>query len=311
MASERYEEQVRLLVQTLPVVAEHQCFALKGGTALNLFLRDMPRLSVDIDLVYLPINTRDEALVESRQALEAICEGIRGGVVPNATAEVLGSRPDALRAIVRRDQIQIKVELSPVLRGTVLPPEMRAAASEAADKFGYAELQVASFVDLYGGKICAALDRQHPRDLFDVKLLLDESGLTRGVLEGFLVYLISHNRPIRELLMPRMTDIRQTFIDQFQGMTREPVQFEELEQARDELLAGLRAKLTPADCAFLLSVKRGAPDWSHLPYPHIHELPGVRWKLLNIAKMKPAARKRDIAALEEVLATHYNYGGER
>ena len=311
MASERYEEQVRLLVQTLPVVAEHKCFALKGGTALNLFLRDMPRLSVDIDLVYLPLNTREEALAESRQALEAICESIRGGAVPNAAAQVMGNRPDALRAVVRREQTQIKIELSPVLRGTVVPPESRSVSPDAADRFGHAEMLVANAVDLDGGKIGAALERQHPRDLFDVKLLLDSGGLTRDVIEGFLVYLISHGRPIRELLDPRLGDIRETFTNQFQGMTREPVQVEELEHARDELLGRLREMLTPADCAFLLSVKRGEPDWSHLQYPHIQELPGVRWKLQNIGNMKPDARQRNLAALEEVLAANYNYGGER
>ena len=54
-----YYKQVQLLVQLLPLVAEEDCFALKGGTAINLFVCDLPRLSVDIDLVYLPMNNRD------------------------------------------------------------------------------------------------------------------------------------------------------------------------------------------------------------------------------------------------------------
>lgn len=307
MASERYEEQVRLLVQTLPVVAAHHCFALKGGTALNLFLRDMPRLSVDIDLVYLPINPRDDALAEARVALDKICMSVSNGAVPNARAEVPGNRPDALRAIVRRAQTQIKVELSPVLRSTVAPPQKLPIATGAANRFGYVVMPVAASVDLYGGKICAALDRQHPRDLFDMKLLLDEDGLTREVVEGFLVYLISHNRPIHELLAPRFVNIRQTFIDQFRGMTREPVQVEDLEQAREELLARLRDMLTPADCAFLVSVKQGEPDWSHLPFAHACDLPGVRWKLRNIHAMKPDTWGRNVEALKQVLAEHYNY----
>ncbi len=45
-----YRKQVELLVRTIPNVAEEKCFALKGGTAINLFIRNMPRLSVDIDL---------------------------------------------------------------------------------------------------------------------------------------------------------------------------------------------------------------------------------------------------------------------
>ena len=57
-----YFKQVELLVQMLPVVVKYDCFALKGGTAINLFVRDMPRLSVDIDLTYVPVNRREEAL---------------------------------------------------------------------------------------------------------------------------------------------------------------------------------------------------------------------------------------------------------
>jgi hypothetical protein len=59
MASEVFEAQVALLVRVLPHVATETCFALKGGTAINLFVRDLPRLSVDIDLVYLPIENRE------------------------------------------------------------------------------------------------------------------------------------------------------------------------------------------------------------------------------------------------------------
>jgi predicted nucleotidyltransferase component of viral defense system len=67
-----YRKQVELLVQTLPQVAEETCFALKGGTAINLFVRDMPRLSVDIDLTYLPISDRNHSLADIDAALKRI-----------------------------------------------------------------------------------------------------------------------------------------------------------------------------------------------------------------------------------------------
>ena len=307
MPANAYEEQVRLVVQVLPVVAQETCFALKGGTALNLFLHNMPRLSVDIDLVYVPLDARDEALKASRVALESICARINAGAVLNAKARVQGNRPDALRVLVQRGTTAIKIELSPVLRGTVHPPEMKQIVEIAADQFGDVRMLVVSDADLYGGKICAALDRQHPRDLFDIKLLLDENGLTREVFEGFLVYLISHNRPIRELLAPRLVDIRQTYIDQFQGMSREPFSLEALEQARLDLLARLRQLMTNADAKFLISVKRGDPDWSHFGYEHIQQLPGVRWKLRNIQGMTSQARLSGQQALKQVLTEHYNF----
>ena len=305
MARAVYENQVRLLVSVLPFVAEERCFALKGGTAINLFVRAAPRLSVDIDLTYLPLNGRTEALPAARAALRRLAQTIARAT--GARADVVEDRGEDLLMNVQQDRSRIKIEVNPVLRGSLFPAEVRDICEFAEDAFGFARVAVLSTADLYGGKICAALDRQHPRDLFDVKLLLDENGLTRDVLEGFLVYLISHNRPIRELLAPRLTDIRQTFVEQFQGMTREPIAVEALEQARENLITQLRQKLTPSDCAFLLSVKRGEPDWLHLPFAHVRDLPGVRWKLKNIHAMKPDTWVRNVAALKQVLAEHYNY----
>ena len=72
---ERFRRQVALLVRTLPVVAEETCFALKGGTAINLFVRDLPRLSVDIDLTYLPVTSREASLADIGAALGRIVGG--------------------------------------------------------------------------------------------------------------------------------------------------------------------------------------------------------------------------------------------
>ena len=58
MASETYKKQIRLLLDVLPEIAKESTLALNGGTAINLFLRDMPRLSVDIDLTYIPFDDR-------------------------------------------------------------------------------------------------------------------------------------------------------------------------------------------------------------------------------------------------------------
>jgi hypothetical protein len=55
------------LIRVLPSIAEEACFALKGGTAINLFVRDMPRLSVDIDLTYLPVQPRGKPWRPSTQ----------------------------------------------------------------------------------------------------------------------------------------------------------------------------------------------------------------------------------------------------
>ena len=58
-ANNIYRKQVQLLVRVLPLVDTEKCFALKGGTAINLFYRALPRLSVDIDLLYIPMEERE------------------------------------------------------------------------------------------------------------------------------------------------------------------------------------------------------------------------------------------------------------
>ncbi|MEX5486892.1 nucleotidyl transferase AbiEii/AbiGii toxin family protein [Proteus mirabilis] len=189
-----YYKQVQLLIQVLPFVAKQQCFALKGGTAINLFVRDFPRLSVDIDLVYLPMKSRDDALQEICDALDAISSDLKIAFKDIELTEAYRSKRDALRLIVARNGVQIKVELSPVLRGTVYEPKLMEVCASVEDEFGYVKMPVVDLADLYAGKICAALDRQHPRDLFDVKWLLENEGLTDEIRKALLVYLSSHNR---------------------------------------------------------------------------------------------------------------------
>ena len=296
----RYAAQVRLLVQVIPYVAAERCFALKGGTAINLFVRDLPRLSVDIDLAYLPSSDRQQALTDVRLALRRIADAVGRGL-PQVDATVQSNRDDELRVLVRSPQAQIKVEVSPVLRGTVHPPVERDVVPLVEDEFGFASISVVSLPDLYGGKICAALDRQHPRDLFDVMLMLREEGLTREIFEGFLVYLISHGRPIAELLSPRWKKLDGIFQAEFAGMTREPVTLEQLESTRAALLAAIQEQFTGQDAAFLLSLKRGEPDWALLNLPGVDLLPAVRWKLHNILEMSASRRAGAVDKLQTVV----------
>ena len=79
-ASDEYRRQMALLVRTIPLVAEEASFALKGGTAINLFVRDMPRLSVDIDLTYLPIEDRPTSLASIHATMRRMGQGIRDGL---------------------------------------------------------------------------------------------------------------------------------------------------------------------------------------------------------------------------------------
>jgi hypothetical protein len=72
-----YRGQVKLLLDILPMVARHQAFALKGGTAINFFVRDVPRLSVDIDLTYLPVGEREKSLTAIHNSLIQLSQDIQ------------------------------------------------------------------------------------------------------------------------------------------------------------------------------------------------------------------------------------------
>lgn len=301
--SERYQRQVALLIAVMPFVVAEKDFALKGGTAINLFVRDMPRLSVDIDLTYLPIAGRPESLAAIDAAMKRMAAAIRAGLRGPRVTEVVNAREQIVTKLtVQRGDAQIKIEVTPVLRGCVFAPEMRAVSPAVEDAFGYAEMQVVSFADLYAGKIMAALDRQHPRDLFDIRDLLANEGIGEDLRRAFLVYLVSHDRPMSEVLAPRRKDIAQEFAQGFDGMTVEPVPRAALEAAREALVATITGGMPEAHRQFLLGFKQGEPDWGLIGLPEAAELPAVRWKQINLDKLSEAARARLLDQLAAALA---------
>lgn len=296
-----YYKQVQLLVQLLPLIAEEKCFALKGGTAINLFVRDLPRLSVDIDLVYLLQDDRQVALNNIAKALTRITQRIHD-VFPDAeVVESFKDKPDALRLVVTRKAVIIKIELSPVLRGTVYKPVKLEVCQKVENEFGYAEMTIVDLPDLYAGKICAALDRQHPRDFYDVKHLFDHEGLTGDIRQAMLVYLISHPRPMAELLEPVCKDIKQLYEGEFVQMEEEYVSLKELELTREKLIRLVNESLTKEEKQFLLSFKNKTPDWSLLNLNGVDRLPAVNWKLINLKQMKPEKHKAAYEKLQNIL----------
>lgn len=300
--SDNYRRQAALLVHILPFVAEEACFALKGGTAINLFIRDMPRLSVDIDLTYLPIAPRSEAFAEIDAAMKRIAERARS-VSPavDITERALKKEGPVTKLIARGNDIQIKIEVNHVLRGSIYDPEMKSISPSVEETFGFAEIQVLSFADLYAGKIVAALDRQHPRDLFDVRDLLANEGLNEELRSAFIVYLISHNRPMSELLAPRLKDITEEYKHGFEGMTETDVSVGQLIEARDTLIDSMVDKMPDEHRQFLISFERGTPEWGFLGLSNINNLPAVKWRQQNLDKLNENKRADLIRRLEETL----------
>ena len=88
------------------------------------------------------------------------------------------------------------------------------------------------------------MDRQHPRDLFDVKLLLENEGITDEIRKAFVVYLASHDRPMHELLDPKRKDVRRIYENEFAGMAIDEMPYEDLIAAREVLIETLKKELT-------------------------------------------------------------------
>lgn len=297
-----YEKQVALLVRVMPFVADEPVFALKGGTAINLFVRDMPRLSVDIDLTYVPVEPREASLkgidAAMRRIGEAITRNLKGARV---TPRILSPENIASKLDVELDRARVKIEVTPVSRGCVFEPVTMTVSPLVEANFGFAETRVVSFPDLYAGKIVAALDRQHPRDLFDVRALLAIEGLSDELRAAFIAYMLSHNRPMAEVLAPTRKDIALTFERGFVGMTAEPVLLDDLVQAREALIADAVGNMPEAHRHFLIGFKRGEPDWSLLGLPHVADLPAVKWRQQNYEKLSVDVRAREVEKLKRVL----------
>jgi hypothetical protein len=222
---------------------------------------------------------------------------------PEARVDMVAPRGETriTRLNVHANDARMKIEVTPVLRGCVYEPQLRSVSARVEEEFGFTEMAVVSFADLYAGKIVAALDRQHPRDLFDVRDLLANEGIDDEMRRAFIVYLVSANRPFAELLAPARLDIAEEFARGFEGMTDTPVTIEQLAQTREDLIADIVGKMPAEHRKFLVSFKDGKPDWASLGVPGVDALPAVRWRLENLAKMDKERRAALIEKLREVL----------
>lgn len=295
---EHYKNQVGLLVNVLPEVAKEKCFALHGGTAINLFFRNMPRLSVDIDLTYIPIEDRLSTFNHVQDALARIKENIKKldrGIQVNLQAE-------QLKLQISKPTATIKVEVNQGMRGLIAAVEERTLCEKTQEEFdAFCVVNCVPYHQLFGGKICAALDRQHPRDLFDVNYLLENEGFTAEIKRGFIFCMLCSNRPIDELIFPNETDQEHSFQNQFKGMTQVSFDYKDFLRTRSKLIETIHANINEYDIDFLIHFASATPDWSVYNF---EKFPAVQWKLKNIEKFKeenPAKFEKSIVKLKSQL----------
>lgn len=279
--NETYKKQVGLLIKIVPLLYRIKEFAIHGGTAINLFVRDMPRYSVDLDITYIPIKDRESSLAEINTLLLTLKSQIERAI-PNV--KVI-HKPAIWKLQCTADGATVKIEVNGTKRGIIGNVEVRELCLKAQNEFNAnCKANIVSLSQLYGGKIAAALSRQHPRDLFDYKYMEVES--FNVVKEGLMLCLLGSDKPIVESLNPNLTDQRQALDNQFKGMTDTPFTYEEFESARIDLINKVNSLFDKSDKEFLLSFEMGEPNWKKCCAGDLSEHPSIKWKLQNILNLK-------------------------
>lgn len=130
---ENYKKQVNLLLSVLEIALEDERFALKGGTAINLFYHDLPRYSIDIDLCYLPLEDRTTSIGNIHAILRKISTEIRK--LPRL--KVTSSRPldgrGEAKLQVEDHEVRIKIEPNYILRGHLFPTRNMPISKKAGE----------------------------------------------------------------------------------------------------------------------------------------------------------------------------------
>lgn len=276
-----YRRQVALLIRVMPLVFKIKDFAVHGGTAINLFYRNLPRYSVDIDITYIPLGDRNTSLVNINSHLSVLKTAIEKAVPGIRVIH----KQDVWKLQCTKNGTTIKIEVNGIKRGILGKTEKIQLCEKAKAEFGLTCFaNIVSWSQLYGGKIAAALSRQHPRDLFDCRDITPDD--FKAVKNGFMLCLLGSDKPIIESLNPNPIDQREVLANQFAGMTDEPFSYDDYQKARFNLIEVVNQGLTEEDKAFLISFEEGNHDWSKCCAGDLSGYPSVRWKLQNIEKLK-------------------------
>jgi predicted nucleotidyltransferase component of viral defense system len=289
-----YKDQVRLLLRILPVIYREEGFAVHGGTAINLFIKNLPRYSVDVDLTYIPLAPREESLAEIDKKLAAISQQLQRAVPE------INIRPVPNKLLCTLGRSTVKIEVNGIKRGIIGPTIEVPLCDKAQKEFRmYSKARIVPLEQLYGGKIAAALSRQHPRDLFDYNYMnMDKIDVLK---RGFMFALLGSDKPFIESLSPHMINQQEALENQFRGMTDIPFTYEDYENARKQLIVFVNSMLSEEDRAFLISFEEGNPQWENPSYKDFQDFPSVQWKLLNINKLKiqnPVKHRQEVERLK-------------
>ena len=275
-ASSDYHKQVELLMDVLPTVAKEPSFALNGGTAINMFYQDMSRLSVDIDLTWLPVADHSSSLRDINSTLNRIASSIKYAHPGSTVTRFPNQRVGLLQIYVKRDEAGIKNETSTTARGTVMPARMIETSDFVTKQFGFVTMNVVSFEDIYAGKICAALERKHPRDLFDVMVLYNNGGFTDSLFRVLMVYVACSSQPMHKVLSPSNCIQKELYDLLFEGLTEKKALLDTFIETGQRLHSDIASRLSGKIATFLLTLHDTKPDFGLVGFPEAAELPAIR-----------------------------------
>lgn len=293
--NELYRKQVALLIRIMPSVYRISDFAVHGGTAINLFYKDMFRYSVDIDITYIPIKNRTESLNDINTGLSTLKQMIEKSIPGIRVTH----KANVLKLLCFKEGATVKVEVNGIKRGLLGATEDKDLCEKAQLEFNMGcKARIVSYSQLYGGKISAALGRQHPRDLFDCRYMPLDS--VDQVKSGFIYSLLGSDKPILESLQPNPIDQAKALENQFEGMTNIPFSYEDYEATRGELIEKVNNMLTDEDKEFLISFESGNPDWDKCCAGDLSLYPSIKWKLQNILNLKDMDTEKFNISVEKI-----------
>jgi hypothetical protein len=248
---------------------------------------------VDIDLTYIPIEDRETSLAAINAYLQQLKKDIER-VVPGIKVV---HKPEVLKLLCMHQGATVKVEVNNIKRGIIEDCVIQPLCDVAQQDFAtMCKIRSVGYSQLYGGKIAAALSRQHPRDMFDFAQMKDKS--FDAIRDGLLFNLASSDKPIVESLFPNPIDQTEALERQFAGMSEMPYSYSDYEQTRRELQQFVLQGLSNNDKAFLLSIEQGEPDWDLCHGGDWSHYPSIQWKQQNIHKLQ----KQNPVKYEQMIA---------
>lgn len=305
---EIYTKQVSLLIRVMPEVFKIDAFALHGGTAINLFHQNMPRLSVDIDLTLIPFGARESDLKTIQLLLHEVSERLKQ-TIPGIVITLPSIQNEECKLFCQLGEARIKLEVNTVNRGIISPVEIMPLCLLAQETFDqFTEARIVPKSQLFGGKIVAALDRQHPRDIFDIHQFLSMNYELFEIKRGLIFCLLSSNRPIHELLNPNLTNKKSAFGNQFDGMSDLDFTYQQFEETRNTLIKKVRDLFSEEDSVFFINFMKGnlegLPDGKEGSNDMFLSYPAIQWKRYNLKMLKiknPDKFKKLIENTESIL----------